>query len=251
MNLFKFATVDEFTEELLKQGQVFCQAPKNLNDPFECSPEFTFNGTDEDFVEWLTDQKLLIDGGQRETVKREMQEHFIKEKVFLPVKLDMIRKDSYERLANEIGIYCLSERYDSLLMWAHYAEKHQGFCVEFEAGSEVPFFGTAQKVEYSDTYPSVDFFNTPNEHQVGPIFLTKSTDWKYENEWRIIDHENGSGLRKYPKELMKSVTFGLRMAQENKDKIFDWIKDRGTNVTVYEAYRHRTEFRVNRREVNA
>lgn len=251
MNLYKYGIVNQYSEELFSSNCVFFQVPRNLNDPFECSPEFTFNGTDEDFIEYLTREKQRRDGGSIERARAEMREVFIKDKVFLPYKLEMIRQSIYESLSTEIGIYCLSERYDSLLMWAHYADKHQGFCIEFDADETTPFFGTAQKVRYSDTYPVVDFFNTPRDEQVDQIFLTKSEDWCYENEWRIVDHEQGSGIREYPEKLMKSVTFGLRMPTFDRERISAWLKERGTYVEIYEAYRHKTEFRVDRRRIEA
>lgn len=251
MNLFKYGTVNQHSEELFCSGRVFFQAPRNLNDPFECSPEFTFNGTDDDFIEYLTREKQKRDGVSLEKARKEMREVFISDKVFLPYKLEMVRQNLYQSLSTDIGIYCLSERYDSLLMWAHYADKHQGFCIEFEANETTPFFGSAQKVRYSDTYPVVDFFNTSSDDQVDQIFLTKSEDWRYENEWRIVDHENGSGIREYPEALMKSVTFGLRMPISDRERISAWLKERGSDVETYEAYRHKTEFRVGRRRIDA
>lgn len=124
MNLFKYGRVDQYSEELFSTGRVFCQAPSNLNDPFECSPEFTFNGSDDDYIEFLAREKQKRDGGSLDGAREEMRKVFLQEKVFLPFKLEMIRRHFYQSLPIQIGIYCLSERYDSLLMWAHYADKH-------------------------------------------------------------------------------------------------------------------------------
>lgn len=250
MKLFKYGTVNQYSEELFSSGRVFFQTPRNLNDPFECSPEFTFNGTDEDFIEYLTREKQKRDGGSLEEARAEMSDVFTADRVFLPYKLEMIRNHFYKSLSTEIGIYCLSERHDSLLMWAHYADKHQGFCIEFEADEKTPLLGSAQKVRYSNTYPTVDFFNTSSDEQVDQIFLTKSKDWSYENEWRIVDHENGSGIRTYPEELMRSVAFGLRMPASDRERISAWLRKRSAEVEIHEAYRHKNEFRVDRRRID-
>ena len=37
-----------------------------------------------------------------------------------------------------IGILCLSEVRDSILMWGHYTDSHQGFVIGFD--SDQPFF---------------------------------------------------------------------------------------------------------------
>jgi hypothetical protein len=39
----------------------------------------------------------------------------------------------YEALCQSYRVYCLSEVCDSSLMWAHYADSHQGVCLEFDA----------------------------------------------------------------------------------------------------------------------
>ncbi len=31
-----------------------------------------------------------------------------------------------------LGVICFSERSDSLLMWSHYADNHNGICIEFD-----------------------------------------------------------------------------------------------------------------------
>ncbi|KNE87154.1 hypothetical protein PSTG_19467, partial [Puccinia striiformis f. sp. tritici PST-78] len=44
----------------------------------------------------------------------------------------------FDALNKSIGIFCLSEKPDSELMWSHYADSHQGFVIEFE--TECSFF---------------------------------------------------------------------------------------------------------------
>jgi hypothetical protein len=144
-------------------------------------------------------------------------------------------------LGRDIGIYCLSGTPCSILMWSHYAQDHTGYCIQFEA-TDTPFFGRALPVLYSEKYPFVDFFNTPNDVQVDEIFLTKYIGWSYEEEYRIIDHENGGGLREYPKDLMKSVIFGLRMPEDDKLRIRKWLSRRGGGVSFYNSVQSKDSF---------
>jgi hypothetical protein len=103
--------------------------------------------------------------------------------------LPTVRKNINEQL-QQVGIFCLTENPDSLLMWAHYADSHRGFVIEFDG--ESPFFNQAPRspsdmrclhqITYSKTRPSIilsevaDF--TP--------FFTKSNEWDYEMEWRMM-----------------------------------------------------------------
>jgi hypothetical protein len=134
-------------------------------------------------------------------------------------------------------------------MWSHYGHDHQGYCLEFVATDHTPVFGTAQQVSYSDDYPSINFFNTPNGRQIELVFLTKYTGWSYEQEWRIVDYKAGPGLRPYPADLLKSVIFGLRMPEEHKTRIRAWVGRREHPVDFYQAHLHERKFSIDLRKV--
>jgi hypothetical protein len=144
----------------------------------------------------------------------------------------------------QIGLYCLSRVQDRILMWSHYAQEHRGYCLEFEATDHTPVFGEAQPVLYSDDYPIIEFFETPHEKRVDLVFLTNYTGWAYEEEWRIIDVHNGSGLRTYPTELLKGVIFGLRMSANDKDRVREWVARRGHPVRFLQAVQDGRNFSI-------
>ena len=82
-------------------------------------------------------------------------------------------------------IYCLKPHPHSLLLWAHYAEKHQGICLEFDAGLEQ--LAQARRVLYKDTLPIIgaNEFADPKA-LVDAVLLTKSQEWAYEDEYRVL-----------------------------------------------------------------
>ena len=110
-----------------------------------------------------------------------------------------------------VGILCLSEDPCQALMWAHYADCHTGAAVGFEAGH--PFFAATaandrshqslqflKPVKYSKkrSVLSLEFFRKYKSVEIArsgwiellklqhPLFLTKSPEWKYEKEWRLV-----------------------------------------------------------------
>lgn len=167
-----------------------------------------------------------------------------------PATWEALKDDLIQTYRHKVGLYCLIERKDSILMWTHYAAEHRGYCLEFAATDYTPVFGTSQQVSYADVYPEISFYNTPNEDKVLLTFLTKFTDWSYEKEWRIIDHDNGPGLRDYPSELLRSVTFGLRMEEKHKALIKKWIEKRSHSVKLYQAVQGSDRFEVTFVEVS-
>ena len=107
----------------------------------------------------------------------------------------------FEELKAKTGIACLSELDDSLLMWSHYANNHKGFCVEYELleinkqlqFTPIPIIYSNEKVVAGSLFPhSLDKSVTK---MIVDGLSTKSTEWSYEKEWRIIRDDKACGDR--------------------------------------------------------
>ena len=106
-------------------------------------------------------------------------------------------RNELENLRHTTGISCLSESCDSNLMWAHYANSNRGMCVEynlFEITKQLQF--TPVPVIYSAEGACLKSIDPENADIEAIRFListvsSKSEDWAYEKEWRII-RDNGS-----------------------------------------------------------
>ncbi|WP_218573538.1 DUF2971 domain-containing protein [Rheinheimera lutimaris] len=121
-----------------------------------------------------------------------------------------------EKYIDKVGVICLSESKDNLLMWAHYANEHKGVVVGiFDFGPQNifdnlflpslltsrsliaynPFDGVIRPIMYrkglryrNDRF-DFDYSNVCSEggaRVLSEIFLQKSEEWIYEKEHRII-----------------------------------------------------------------
>jgi hypothetical protein len=151
-----------------------------------------------------------------------------------------IPEDITLRFMNKIGVYCMSEIPDSLLMWSHYANHHEGFCVGFDTNNKV--FGKAQPIIYSENYPVINIHTGSQEEKTDAQMLTKSKCWEYEREWRIIDHDKGEGTKEFPKESLLRVIFGCQIATENKNKIISWCQKRLYKPNLFQAEKRHRKF---------
>jgi hypothetical protein len=243
--LYKYGRLGEHSESLFSRPEIWFSSPAALNDPFECRPWYNFEGTKEQVLEVF------------ERIIRRHHAHWTQESVSTeamnwysggrhqdPRFWTQFRRDLVNMIKARIGLCCLTRTNTNILMWSHYASEHQGYCLEFAASSTTPFFGEAQKVHYSEQFPVVNFFNTPNDTQVDLMFLTKFSGWKYEEEYRIVDHQFGAGLHAYPVELLKSVTFGFRTPEADRAKIRDWLRKRNAEVKLYQAAIDDREFKI-------
>lgn len=248
--LYKFGSLNEYSETLFCGSSIWQPAPSSLNDPFECSPSFAFTHEPEKIMAQLVrairkqNPSLTHNSAVADATTIYLKGRHRDPQTWLDLKQDLIRK-----YRSELGLYCLTERRDSILMWSHYAADHTGYCLEFEATDYTPVFGAAQQVSYSKSYPEIDFYNTPEEERLKLSLLTKFEDWSYEREWRIIDHKNGPGCRQYPPELLKSVTLGLRMKDEPKAQIQSWLKKRPSPVRVFQAVQSESRFELTFEEI--
>lgn len=153
--------------------------------------------------------------------------------------------------AREVALVsCFGLDNKSILMWSHYAEKHEGACFEYE----IPDGGDFRLVEYRKKFPVLrltkllsvlcghDFFNEKVDGNnslfsfVLKPLLTKSEDWKYEKEVRCIfakDEKNerlwvqdGMCLLKMPKPT--KIFLGCK----SSDSFADEIKEKAKGIPI-------------------
>ena len=101
-----------------------------------------------------------------------------------PIELPTLSKlDSNNLIDTNYRICSLSNNNDSMLMWSHYAQEHQGIMVEYWFGGEFPCGVGIEKVSYIDKSKR----NLEKDSYVfNQYLLTKNNDWSYENEVRIF-----------------------------------------------------------------
>jgi hypothetical protein len=161
------------------------------------------------------------------------------------------------------GVFCTTVAYNNLLMWAHYADKHQGAVVEFTPSiEEHSALLASKKVRYSNQRPVL--FATAQEmalhtfcmsaEETGKEILdtltyTKSCAWEYEQEYRLYipffikPGQEFATLSFHPKELT-SVFLGCRMGAENEEKTISLAKAINPYVAIYKASPTPREFSI-------
>ncbi len=124
---------------------------------------------------------------------------------------------------SKAGICCFSERWDAILMWSHYADKHRGICLGYNArdliGKAGYVFG---KIRPEKSSPSLDFkkmsHDAGQDEFIPNYIFTKAADWAYEKEWRLVIFDKGGQLIESPMRL-QTVIFGIRTAPDDEQNI--------------------------------
>ena len=132
-------------ETVLRSRKIFCSDPSKLNDPWDCKPWFR------------SDPHSVSPDGLSVSVQAEIAKR---------------------------RIYCLSPNPANSLMWSHYAQNHQGICLEFHVGNRL--FLKAKPVNYEAKYPAIKTDELLTEGTVEKALLTKDVCWDYEDEFRLL-----------------------------------------------------------------
>ena len=117
----------------------------------------------------------------------------------------------------KIIVYSLAASNRDILLWAHYADRHRGFCIEFvrNPDNQLGDYETTRRVKYRDDYPII---NPIKEDAFDLKFFTKALAWKYEKEWRLVNDE-GVGEESLLNVDISAIIFGLKMAESHKEVI--------------------------------
>lgn len=159
-------------------------------------------------------------------------------------------KKLLEKLGRDLLCFSLSERMDSPPMWAHYADNNAGFVVAFD--TENAWFHQRkngektrlQKVEYFDGK-----LDEPLENPQA-AFISKTTDWAYEREWRLYikndeadltvgNADDPIQLHKFPPEAVDRIILGAKTHPEIADRIRDAVASRYPHAPVMRAVPNR------------
>jgi hypothetical protein len=232
-HLYKYRAFDpKNLRDIFVNKRIYLPDASKFNDPFECRPAVTYHTNSRKRTEYLKElTKVKFPVADRKTRRKLM-----KGKASLMTNETLLRH-TYDNLVASIGVYCLSEKRDDLLMWSHYATSHRGLCIEFDAKTEGSLFWQAFKVVYQDDYPVVNVMDMGNGDEFRKALLTKCTCWRHEEERRILKMEDdgGPGYYAFGSECLTGVIFGALMSEEEKSHIVSWIDGYPSRVALYQA----------------
>lgn len=264
MKIYKYLHEDRI-ENILEDNIFRFTQPEEFNDPFELRPVLRFAHDDYSLYSTLDDnfestlkeeykknsdintnmtfESFLTFGKTKQKEIKELTKSFLTSKEFTK----KLNETHYKAANKNIGILCLTKNYNNLLMWAHYANSHKGFVVELDGDNS--FFkqdldnenlmGKLKKVIYSNKRPSESF----EKMNIESAYLTKSEEWKYEEEYRMFTSfekafkiDNTVYLYNFTPDIIMSIYCGVNMSEANKEKIKKLIKlERLQHINLFQS----------------
>lgn len=152
-------------------------------------------------------------------------------------------KKLLEKLGRDLLCFSLSERMDSPPMWAHYADNNAGFVVAFD--TENAWFHQRKNGEKTRLQKVAYFDGKLDEPLENPqaAFISKTTDWAYEREWRLYikngeadltvgDADDPIQLLKFLPEAVDRIILGAKTRPEIADRIREAVASRYPHAPV-------------------
>ncbi|MDI9866320.1 DUF2971 domain-containing protein [Flectobacillus sp. DC10W] len=160
--------------------------------------------------------------------------------------------DEIINLSKEAGIYSLAGSHSHELLWAHYANSHRGFCLEYDFDELINMYSNEEifqmKVDYSLTPPELSLSDTyplKKEILLKKMLGVKSKYWEYEGETRIVFDK--PYLKHYNPYALKSICFGLRMPFDTREEIMKRLT--GRDLKFYEIIQVPNTYTFERKEI--
>lgn len=217
--------------------------PKYFNDPFDCS--FAFDAAAfEDYWRWLWHEEIMFTDDDINEYATHLPFNYL------------------EDLSAGYGVVCASATPNNTLMWSHYAKNHSGLVVCLNpidlAGMGLEF----KPVRYSKKRPRLknDIWKTEDGDLslIESAIFTKSTDWKYEQEMRLLlplkrsrhyrvskqtRDESARYYVNFPYWAVDHVIAGWRMGEEDRNRLVKMVA-RYPDVRLYRAWPNPYEYKM-------
>ena len=160
--------------------------------------------------------------------------------------------ETIKNFKNSLGIYSLSTTFSNELMWAHYANSHKGFCLEYETTKLkdkylAPEMVTELEVDYNPKPQTLTYLDIKEKNKIlKKLFATKSLNWSYEKEIRLIF--DTFELKDYHPSALTGIYFGTRFPSEKKQQLINSLTNR--DIRFYEMYREENSYNLKRKLVH-
>lgn len=305
--LYKYRSFDDngHSLDMLKENRIWVSDPTNFNDPYDCALQLFMKDIDDDYLKksilTLDDKELkkAFQITQKELNRLKKSENFAHDIFLYEIKRKFPKYKypyiSYEEKVNEelnkfknnnaqlnflkkkIYLSCFSETNKSILMWSHYSNNHEGFCLEYnfkKLGINNYLNRFLFPVNYTNNILNLALYVKNDEEELRDIIFeysngidlkkyvnglitvenatnmnnmvlfhaasTKFEDWSYEKEWRFIFPYNHKKEDFNLKITPNAIYLGAMISNSHKKTILKLAKNK--KIPVYQMEMNPTEF---------
>lgn len=255
--------------QTLQEGRLRLSRPSAFNDPFELGHQFTG-----DYQESTVYEDLCRYSEQGSEELEKIMTNFAKDHPELSVADGLrrlakqisdskIRPDAWPQESQQIAdemfrIVCFSKSglsdKSEILLWSHYANKHQGFRIEFLFDDHHP--SLLEPIQYQKKRPAINLneFDSRGFHgDPKKTLITKFDAWIYEGEIRLVVpiqnqqprliQDGGNYYWEFKPHEVKVVDIGAR-ATADVEQVAKIIANKYPDALLRHATEHPQRFKL-------
>lgn len=232
-----------WVERIVLHNELHFAAAKTFNDPFDLRPVFSLMAPKAQQVKEFTRLSKKYEPSLNRQQRRAQAQEVVRNSLSrqnIKTTEEVMRAEHARVITEEVGVYCVSAKRDDILMWSHYADYHKGICLEFDG--EANLMAHAQKVQYSQKRIPIMAYYDDNETSMTKALLTKSLQWAYEEEWRLINFTKGPGTIEFRPENLTGIVLGALASADTVAVVKQWAKARLYPLAIYQASLSNTDY---------
>lgn len=242
--LYRYRPGNNWDIDNLKNDTIWLSTLKEYNDPFENRVSIDFEG--------VADSYLKMDPN---TVALMRLKHIDKNHPYYKAGIKDIKargeklQESLSMKKLRIFTTCFCEEKSSLLMWAHYANSHKGFCIGYKFEDIIKKFGiNLLPVIYSEEYSVIRSYEMFVDYD--EFFLdewrSKSIEWSYEREWRLVgDYRKNEPYEKGQiSDMVKPfcIYMGVNIDMEVRNQLMEICRER--EIKLFQMHLSEKSYRL-------
>ncbi|EOQ98278.1 PF11185 family protein [Leptospira wolbachii serovar Codice str. CDC] len=263
-NLYKYRELNEYTERLIFNRELYFSSPNDFNDPFDCQSVTIYRGN---YQKW---KNFFSQSG----IPAQTSEQLALQNADRDISEDQLPLSS---TAGDINrIFCFSKSNNVIPLWSHYANNHQGLCVSFKVLNDkgaiglqledgqlntgIPILNNiiiANRVLYGKKMPQPWLRWQDDPSYIYNFFQNKHNSWKYEEEYRaltldsyMIKHKN---ILIAAKGTIDAIYLGAKIPVIDRNKYLQKIKIYNSNniekIKVYQMIADKKSYKLKPEQV--
>jgi Protein of unknown function (DUF2971) len=239
------ASVDRLRDVIVR-SRLYLASPLSFNDPYDMSGLIEL-GNDAGEVRKTFDAFLKRRGVKYADRKGELRR-------IMASGIEGLRsaaQRTFQGMSASTGVCSFGGNPRNILMWTHYANNHEGICLQFELARDVKTFAQALPVDYSEDYPKLNWVRmnrdkTANTDMILKVLLRKFKRWAYEEEHRIIIAESAGQHLPFLPSALTALIIGSRARDRNVEQLKELLTERSAMrlppPKIYRASKHPSKY---------
>jgi len=232
LTCYSFRNCSKFLFQSLVNDTLNLSSPTTFNDIFDC-PIIELMNNGDDISKLI--REAYLSGVKVACFVKNEKLPYANDTFDAPITNDKKNKRDKKEYLNE-------------LMWAHYADSHNGICIKYKFPSNVTTTGNDKN--YVAYFKDVEYisnlkkYSKQNSINTKDAFFAKGKSWKYENELRLL-YFNPTNLDYHVSlpipNCIEAVYFGVKCSDKDKQTIRSILKDRKCISYKYQRIGNKTE----------